>query len=185
MSESPSQTTEPGVRSLLTRTILIAGVLGGLLGGVASYAASRIFVPTKPEPAKTAIEAANEEATDDARQIAENLLSLVKNDKYDEFLTQVKNAYTTQGRDFTLMKNQFDNTRLQYPQMFGQPLHQFELLREIAFSPDLIQLVYMERYEHGGPIWRIVFYRGQDHWRIAFLGLYLMEEGANIQTTYK
>ena len=51
MNDSPTRTT---------RSILAAGVLGGVLGGVAAFAASRMIVPALPvktEAAGTASEA--------------------------------------------------------------------------------------------------------------------------------
>jgi hypothetical protein len=58
------------------------------------------------------------------------------------------------------------------------PLHQFEPIRETAYSPNLIQFIYLERFEHGALLWRFVMYRGVDRWRIAFVNYYETEGGA-------
>jgi hypothetical protein len=168
MSGTQLRTTTEDTRSRLTRPILIAGLLGGLLGGVASFAAGRLIKPATPTPVPTA----KEKATEEARHIVEEFLALLKleKEKKDEFMKQVKNGYTYMHDDvFKRYKQEFDNVRLVYPGIFGDPLHEFELLRETALSPDLIQFVYLEKFDHGGVIWRFIMYRGKESWRIAIL----------------
>jgi hypothetical protein len=168
MSETQSRMTTEGTRSHLTRPILIAGLLGGLLGGVVSFAADRLIKPAVPAPIPTA----NEKATEEARHVVEAFLALIKaeKEKKDEFTKQVKNSYTFMNDDlFKIYKQDFDTSRIVYPGHFGTPLYEFELLRETALSPDLIQFVYLEKFDHGVVIWRFVMYRGKESWRITNL----------------
>jgi hypothetical protein len=169
MSETQSRMTTEGTRSRLTRPILFAGLLGGLLGGVTSFAADRLIKPATPTPAPTA----KEKATEEARHIVEEFLALLKaeKEKKDEFMKQVKNGYTFMNDDlYKRYKQDFDTARsFVYPGYFGTPLYEFELLRETALSPDLIQFVYLEKFDHGAVIWRFVMYRGKESWRVANL----------------
>jgi hypothetical protein len=79
MSQSPSGTTVEKTTSRFRNSILIAGLLGGLFGGVTSFAASRLIKPAVPAPPLTA----KEQATADARRIVEALLDELKQRKDD------------------------------------------------------------------------------------------------------
>jgi hypothetical protein len=168
MSENPSRTTAQTSGPLLSKPILIAGLLGGLLGGLTSYAGSRFFKPAVAAPALTL----KEKAIEEARPIVEAFLEELKPGtpaKNDEFWNHVKMGYTFMSdEDFKDTKKKFDNSRIILG-VFGQSLHQFELIKENAASPNLVEFVYMERFERGPVIWRFIMYRAKDNWRVALL----------------
>ena len=168
MSETQSRTTVAVTPTRLTRPIFVAALLGGLLGGAVSFAANRFIKPASPPPAPTE----KELATQEAREIVERFLAMLKPDKEkkDEFMKQVKTGYTYMpDKDFELIKQRFDNFRLETPNKFGAPLYEFELLRETALKPDLIQFVYLEKFERGPIVWRFILYRGKESWKLTYL----------------
>jgi hypothetical protein len=165
MSENSSGTIDQSTVSFLRKPILIAGMLGGLLGGVASFAATRLIKPVVAATPPTT----KDQSTADARRIVEAYLQEVIEGKNDEFLAHVKLGYTfLSDEEFNNAKVNFKNNRLSAG-VFGKPLKEFELLQEIPLSPNLIQFVYLERFEHGGMIWRFIMYNGKEHWLIAYL----------------
>jgi hypothetical protein len=162
--------------------IVIAGLLGGLLGGVASFAAARFITPAHPEDSRahststkefsraTDDPAAREAASEEARKIVETFLSLLKARNTEEFWEHVKQAYTAMtDADYKAGKDRFTNFLIEYDGRFKGSLGEYELISETALSKDLIQYVYLERYTRGGVIWRFVMYRGKDRWFIAFM----------------
>lgn len=166
MSESPSRTTPESALSLLRRPILIAGLLGGILGGMSSFAASRLIKPIVPVPPLTD----KEKATAEARSIVESFLAELKEGKNEEFWAHVKLALTYHPDEvLQKAKQKFDNERYIFLKLYGNHLHQYELLSETANSPSLIQFLYNERYEHGSVLWRFVMYRGKERWYISLL----------------
>jgi hypothetical protein len=166
MPDLPSGTTPASATRRLTVPILIAGVLGGLLGAVLSFAANRFIKPAPlPPPAPTA----KEIATEEARHVVEEFLAILKTEKKDEFMAQIKNGSTyVPDAVFNEFKQKFDNSRTEI-RLMGSPLYEFALLRETALCPDLIQFLYLEKFERGGVIWRFIMYRAKDSWRIAQL----------------
>jgi hypothetical protein len=168
MSQSPSRTIEDSTIKLLRKPILIAGLLGGFLGGVLSIAATRFIKPAVSVPPPTA----KEKATAEARGIVEAFLEELKvgtKEKNEEFWSHVKMAYTFMTDElFKQTKTAFDNYRLGVG-VYGSPLHDFELLSETAVSPNLVQFVYLERFERGALVWRFIMYKAKDYWRIALL----------------
>jgi hypothetical protein len=166
MSPSPSGTTVEKTTSRFRNSILIAGLLGGLLGGVTSFAASRLIKPATPPPPPVA----NQQAINEARGVVEALLAELKAGKKEEFIAHFRLAYHQMTEEeFRDYKNKFINARLAYPIIFGKDLDQFELLRETAASPDLIQFLYLERYERGGLLWHFILYRGSETWNLAYM----------------
>jgi hypothetical protein len=166
MSEIPSGTTREELASQCRRFILVAGVLGGLLGGLAAFAASRWIKPISADPARTTLEPAIEEA----RGLVDLLLSEVKAGKHDEFVKHVQMAMSYLTPDaFTAFQKDYLESRKEFPQTLGPPLGEFVELRRTALSPDLVEFVYMEKFERGGIMWVFVLYRGKDHWRLAWM----------------
>jgi hypothetical protein len=166
MAELPSRTTVPAAAVGLRRPILIAGLLGGILGGGGSFAASHFIKPASPPKVPTAKELAAKEA----REIVEEYLAILKADKKEEFIAQVKKGQTYMpDQTFAEVKKRFENSRIVVLQTFGSSLHEFELLHETASSPDLIQFVYLEKFERGPIVWRFIMYRGKDSWKLAYL----------------
>ena|SRR5579872_6817192 len=165
MSQDPSRTTEESTGSL-RKPILIAGLLGGILGGVISFAANHFIKPAVAAPPPTA----KEKATAEARSVVESFLSEINENKQDQFLEHIKLGRTfLTNDDFNTFKQKFKNSRLLYEGINGKPLKEFELIQEVAMSPNLVQFVYMERYERDPVFWKFVMYKGKDWWRISFL----------------
>lgn len=174
MSHAQSGTTPAPLYSKLTKPILIAGILGGVLGGIISFAATRFIKPATP----TAVKSAKDEAVVEARDVVEQFIALIRAGKTEEFLGQVKMAYTFLSEErFKEMSISYQNARITYERIYGKPLNQFDLIREAALCPDMVQFLYLERYEHGGPIWRFVMYRAIDRWRISLIEFREPEQG--------
>ena len=168
MSQTPSRTTEESSFSKLGKPILIAGLLGGILGGFLSFAASRFIKPAVVEPPPTA----KEKATEEAREVVLAFLDILKagtKEKNDEFMQQVERGYTYVPEDFKTYKEHFANSRFIYPNIFGPSLHDFELLSQTAASSNLVQFIYLEKFEHGAVVWKFIMYRAKDNWRIAYV----------------
>jgi hypothetical protein len=171
MPETQSRTTSEGGTSRITVPILIAGLLGGLLGGVVSFAASRFIKPTEPAP-PAHVPSPKEEATAEAQQIVEKYLAIIKQGPMhnEEFMKAVKSAYTNlDGNDFTVFKQGFDDGRIKYEGWYGKSSLVFELLHVNALNPNLVEFVYLEKFEHGSLNWRFIMYRGEQRWFIAWL----------------
>ena len=143
-----------------TKPILVAGLLGGVLGGVGSLGVTRWMKPATP--AKTEVGGPAE-----AKQIAESYIGKLKEGKYEEFKADVK-----AGLDFTseavsqAYNKDFDEARRVYPGASGSPTGEFDLLRETALAPDLARFVYLEKFQRGSLLWIIVVYRTPERWRI-------------------
>ncbi|HEV3384588.1 MAG TPA: hypothetical protein VG097_07220 [Gemmata sp.] len=168
MSQSPSRTTEDSSIKLLRKPILIAGLLGGFLGGFLSIVGTRFIKPAVSVPLPTA----KEIATEEARQVVEAFLDILKAGKYDEFMEQAKRGYNYIPESFAESKRNFDNSRIAYKGIFGPSLQQFDLLSQTAASPSLIQFLYLEKFEHGAVVWKFIMYRAKDNWRISYLNWY-------------
>jgi hypothetical protein len=178
MSQSLSGTTVEKSNSRFRNSILVAGLLGGLLGGVTSFAASRFFKPVAPVPPLTA----KERAAADARRIVEALLDELKQRKDDEFMAHVKLAWNYHSDDaFNQIKENFKHSRIAYAMTFGDPLNEFEILQENPLNPNLIQFVYMEKYARGAVIWKFVMYNVKDQWRISYLNWFDDYHKASLQ----
>jgi hypothetical protein len=166
MSETPSGTTAGSSILMLRKPILVAGLLGGILGAVFSIAGSRFikpYVPTQPPTDK-------EKAIADAKMVVEALIGQVDTEKHEQFLEQIKLGYTYLSEEqFRETKKKYDTTRNNISQIYGPPLHKFDLVRETAASPNLVQFIYLQRFEHGAVVWRFIMYKGKDAWLIAFL----------------
>lgn len=163
MSDNPSRTT---VETSLRKPILIAGLLGGLLGGVASFAASRLIKPAGPPPTTSV----KDQSLADTKHIVEGLLDELRAGKNEEFMAHVRMAYPDMTDDkFKEYKVAFDNSRRIFEGVFGKSLNKFELIGENAISLDLVHLVYLEKYERGGVIWRFYLYFGKDSWYLTYV----------------
>ena len=170
MPDTPSRTTPQSGKSRLTVPILIAGLLGGLLGGVASFAASSFIKPIGTLPVHAP--SPKEEATVEAQQIVEKYLAIIKQGPThnEEFMKAIKSAYTYMPEnDFTIFKQGFDDGRIKFEGWFGKSLLEFELLHANALNPNLIEFVYLEKFEHGSINWRFIMYRGKERWFIAWV----------------
>lgn len=146
--------------SRMTRAILIAGVFGGILGGVVSFAASRLIKPIEPVKA--------DPPPTPAREVAEAYISKLRSGKNDEFITDVRTgmALITE-QEFAAFKQEFSDSRNRFSVMFGSRTGEYELVRESIISPSLARVIFLEKYERGGVLWFFVVYQCKDGWRLA------------------
>jgi hypothetical protein len=148
----------------MTRPILIAGLLGGLLGGVVSSAASRWVIPTR---AATADAKPRIPIPQEARTAVEWYTAKLEALQYDEFASEIRRGVKAVPKDQleTFLK-EFQQSRQTYHGAFGNHIAPFELIRETAVSPDLVQFVYLEKFEATSVAWFFVFYQTKEGWRL-------------------
>ena len=144
----------------MTRSVLLAGILGGLLGGVASFALSRAL-PAKPETAQ------NPPPHSEAREVGEQLVAKLQAGQYDAFVAAPHlGAPEEVEKRASEMKASIDRSREYARQRLNGSRGEFELIRETPLGPSLTRLVYLERFPAGGVVWAIGLFRAADGWRI-------------------
>ncbi|HVL16282.1 MAG TPA: hypothetical protein VM529_27160 [Gemmata sp.] len=148
----------------MTKAVFLAGVLGGLLGGVAAYAAARMF--PAPPAGDTAAGGAQASAPE-ARQVVEGFLGKLRDGKYPEFVEDVKRGRTFMSEaEFEAFKKSFVESRKVYHGGFGNLTGEYDLIRETVLRPDLVRYVYIEKFERGSLVWLFVIYKTKDGWRL-------------------
>jgi hypothetical protein len=148
----------------MTRSIVLAGLLGGLLGGLASFAATRMIAPSVPSHADAT---KNGEGFSEARQVAETFMAKVRAGKPDELASEVmKGLWLVSDQEFASFLGQFTADRKRFAGEFGDPTGQMELVREAALSPSILRLIYLEKYPRDGVLWFLVMYHTMDGWRL-------------------
>jgi hypothetical protein len=151
----------------VTRTVLLAGALGGVLGAVVSFALSRSLSPA-PRGGETGAPApaAGAQAPPEARQFADDFVAKMKAGKDDEVVAMLRRAF------LELSDEQFSNAvrapflaaRASKP--YGPSLG-VELVRERAVAPDAVRFAYLERFARGCAVWVIDCYHSPDGWQLA------------------
>jgi hypothetical protein len=147
----------------MTKSVLIAGLLGGLLGGIASFAASRFIKPVEPAKSQDAQHAS------EAREVTEAFVAKLKAARFDEFALDAKSSTGPTEEDFATFKTKLNDSRIVYTKLLGPSTGEFELLKETLQSPSLARFVYLERFERGGIVWSFVLYKRKDGWRLAWV----------------
>jgi hypothetical protein len=151
MTDSPTR---------ITRSILAAGVLGGVLGGVAAFAASRMIVPATPGKTETAV------AASEARAVVESFISKLDDDKGEALADEVKSGrWLINEQEYASFRGQFTIDRARFRKQYGER-GEVEFVREEPLSPSLARLIYLERYQHDGILWIFVVYRTMGGWRL-------------------
>jgi hypothetical protein len=151
--------------SRMTRSILLAGLFGGLLGGGGVFAAVRLAGAT-PDQAKAEQPQASA-APAEARGVAEAFLAKLKDMKYQEFVGDVKEGMTFLNEpEFEAFKKAFLDSRTQCHGVYGKLTGEYELVRETAPRPELVRFVYLEKFERGAVAWSFVLYRTKEGWRL-------------------
>ena len=162
----------------MTRPILLAGLLGGLLGGAGAFVVARLLPPSTVTELHSLPGKA--ETRSDAREVAELFVNKLRAQKYDEFALDAKmGSPILTDADLVKFKARLQEFRTVATQSFGQSSGEFELLRETALSPSLVRFVYLEKLERGGVWWLLVLYRGKDTWTLAWV-----DWGANVQRLF-
>jgi len=150
MAESPTG---------MTRSIWAAGLLGGLLGGVVSFAASRIIVPA---PAVTPSTAAAE-----SRPVVESFIGKLQSEKADGLEAEATSGrWLVTEQELASFRGQFNADRTRFVQQYGPRTGEFELVREEVLGPSIVRVVYLERYQRDGILWIFVVYRTIGEWRV-------------------
>ncbi len=143
----------------MTRSVLFAGLLGGLLGGVFSTAASR-WLPG-PTTATAAIPVPAE-----ARATADAYVARLRAGKYDEFVNDLKNGMVFPSeKEFDEFRRSFELYRTVIPGIYGPLSGDVTLVREGAATPDLARFVYLQKCPNGLVVWTFIMYRGAEGWR--------------------
>ena len=147
----------------MTRSVMIAGILGGLLGGAASFAANRFIKPV--EPVKSDVDL----TTGEARDVADAFVARLKSAQFEEFARDAKaNATFTPDPEYAAFKKKLLDSRILYTKQLGPSSGDFELLRATTLSPSLVRFVYLEKFEKGGVWWMFVLYHGKDSWKLVW-----------------
>ena len=155
MPDSPARLTGP---------VVVAGLLGGLLGGVASFAASRMIAPAPATKSDSTTEAP---IASEARQITDAFMAAVRDGATDQLAGAVKSGvWLVSDKEYASFLGQFTPDRARYAKQYGEPSRQFELVREVTLSPSLVRLIYLEKYPRDGILWFFVVYHSEDGWRL-------------------
>ncbi|MBY0514281.1 MAG: hypothetical protein K2P78_10265 [Gemmataceae bacterium] len=141
------------------RNVIIAGLLGGLLGGGAAYTAMRLTPGRLHE-----VQAADPEA----RLIPESLMAKLKANDPDGFAAAARGSmFTVTDQEFVAFKAALIEFRQKTAAAYGKPTGECELIREQAAGPDVARLIYLEKFEKGGVAWHFQMYHGKDGWKLA------------------
>ena len=143
----------------MTRSIWAAGILGGLLGGVVSLAASRIIVPAPVVTPST--------AGAEARPVVESFIGKLQTEKADGLEAEVTSGrWLVTEQELASFRGQFNADRDRFVQQYGPRSGEFEPVREEVLGPSIVRLVYLERYQRDGILWIFVVYRTMGEWRV-------------------
>jgi hypothetical protein len=144
----------------MTRSILAAGMLGGVLGGAAGVAASRMIVPAAPEKTDSPV------AASEARAVVESFVSKLGDDSGEALVGEkASGRWLISDQEYASFQGQFKVDRARFRKQYGER-GEMEFVREQSLSPSLVRLVYLERYQHDGILWIFVVYRTMGEWRL-------------------
>ena len=141
----------------MTKPVLLAGLLGGLVGAVFAFALARTFPTTPKSPPPPPSE---------ARPLADDLVAKLKAGKNDEFLTGVRQAFSDRDDE---QFNQVRQNLLKSREGFGKDYggsSDFEFVRETSVGPNLVRFAYLEKYPHGCVVWTLVYYNAPGGWQV-------------------
>ena len=143
----------------MTKPVLLAGLLGGVLGAVFAFALARTFPATpklSPPPPPS-----------EGRQFADDLIAKLKAGKSDEFTAKVRNGFPElNDEDFNqAVRQPLLTMRENFGKAYGQP-SEFEFVRETAISPSVVRFAYLEKFPHGCVVWVIACYDGPQGWQV-------------------
>jgi hypothetical protein len=161
--DKPGHSPRVGKEARMTRPILIAGLLGGLLGSVISFAANRWIVPSRAATtdAKPRIPIPQE-----ARTAVEWYIAKLEALQYEEFATEIRRLKGVSQEMLEAFVKDFQQWRKNYHGALGNHTGPFELIRETAVSTELVQFVYLEKFESSAVVWFFVFYQTKEGWRL-------------------
>jgi hypothetical protein len=150
--------------SRLAKPILYAGLLGGLLGGIASFTASRVITPVAPSKQDQNLSPV---PSSDARGVAEASIAKLRAGQYADFVEAVKQGMIfVNDKEFELFRQRFEESRVIYHSVYGQPTGEFVLISETSLRPELVRLIYLEKFQRGAVAWFFVLHHDQEKWRL-------------------
>jgi hypothetical protein len=153
----------PEPQTSLTRPIFLAGLLGGLLGGIVAYAAVRTIAPVPPAKTETATQG---EPPAEARQLVETFVAKLRSGRLKDLEEEVKRgAWLVSEQEFASFLGQHAGDRARFVAQYGEP-GEFEFVRAMVRSPSLVKFVYLEKYQRDGVLWFFVLYHSADAWRL-------------------
>ena len=140
MPDSPARLTGP---------VVVAGLLGGLLGGVASFAASRMIAPPPVTKSDSTTEAP---IASEARQITDAFMAAVRDGADPVGGGGQERRLARLGQGVRELPRPIHARPGAYAKQYGEPSRQFELVREVTLSPSLVRLIYLEKYPRWNPL---------------------------------
>jgi hypothetical protein len=155
----------------VNQPVLFAGLLGGALGAVLSFALSRWVSPAPqpaaPTPGQSAAPAPAP-ASPEARHFADQVIARLQAGRDEEVIALMRPVFPelTDKEFADTVRTSFLAARAGKP--YG-PSVGFEFARETAVSPDVARFVYLERFAHGCVVWSVACYQGQQGWQLAGL----------------
>ena len=145
----------------MTKSVLFAGVLGGLLGGFGGYALLR----TLPSTLKSA--QVPDAPRSEARALADELVAKLKAGKNDEFLAIVRSGFNELTDDqFGQLGLQMKTMRSNFTSVYGAP-SEFEFVRETTFGRDAVRFAYTEKFPRGCVVWSFTYYASPSGWQVS------------------
>lgn len=148
--------------SITRRTLLAAGVLGGVLGGVCSFVANRMIVPVQPGKDEIVARSAA-----DARSVVESFIDKLRGETAEDLSEEVKQGrWLITEQEYRSFRGQFVGDRGRLAMQYGNRTGEFEFVREEVLSPSLVRFIFLERYERDGVLWFFVVYRTMGDWRL-------------------
>ena len=153
----------------MARAIVLAGLLGGLLGGAAAFAAMHFLnIPgASARTDQTDQTGQPTAAPSEARAVAEAFLNKLKEKQYKAFIADAKAGLIFPDKTGSeAFEKTFLASRADFHNVYGKQTGEYELIRETVLRPDLVRLVYLEKFERGAVAWLFVLYKTQHGWRL-------------------
>ncbi|MCS6864237.1 MAG: hypothetical protein RMJ56_07795 [Gemmataceae bacterium] len=142
----------------MSRTVWLAGLLGGVVGALFSLVLARVFPAPAASPAPP--------PPSGARVFADEVVQLLKTGRYDEFFTILRPGFSELPDDeFQKLRDGVLATRQQFVTSYGAA-GELEFCRETSISPALVRLTYLEKYQRGCVAWVIVVYDAPSGWQV-------------------
>lgn len=154
--QDPAHTDEG--KGTVTKSVLLAGVLGGALGGFGAFVLARAF----PAAPKVVAEKPHE-----ARVLADDLFAKLQKGQTEEFLAAARFGYADlDDAAFDAgVRQPLLAAREGFAKGLGGP-GEFEFRSEFAPAQGLVRFTYLERYPNGSLVWFLYAYQSAGGWRV-------------------
>ncbi len=150
----------------MTRTVFLAGALGGVLGAVLSFALSRSLIPlSKPGEVQNATPSAPAQSPPEARLFADEFIVKMQTGRDTEVLAMLRRAFLElNDEEFAReVRTPYLASRTSRP--YGRSLG-VERIRETVVAPDAVRFAYLERFQQGCVVWVVVCYNSPEGWQL-------------------